>query len=159
MLGMEVDRNGLEVLSRKDCLALLAEVPVGRIGLSIDALPVVLPVNFCLDAERERIVLRTAPGTKLQAAALGSVVAFQVDDFDAMGHTGWSVLVQGLASVIDDPSEISRLRHMHLRPWANDDTDYWVQISLDLVAGRRVRGWYDASGNYRRVARSRADGA
>jgi nitroimidazol reductase NimA-like FMN-containing flavoprotein (pyridoxamine 5'-phosphate oxidase superfamily) len=40
----------------------------------------VLPVNFCLDAER--IVLRTGEGTKLDAASRNAVVSFEVDEID-----------------------------------------------------------------------------
>ena len=35
---MEIDRNGLEVLDRGQCLALLGSAHVGRIGLSSGAL-------------------------------------------------------------------------------------------------------------------------
>ena len=43
-VGVPVDRIGLEVLDRQTCLELLATAPIGRVGLSIEALPVVLPV-------------------------------------------------------------------------------------------------------------------
>ena len=32
----------------EECLRLLATVPVGRVGVTIDALPAVLPVNFVM---------------------------------------------------------------------------------------------------------------
>jgi nitroimidazol reductase NimA-like FMN-containing flavoprotein (pyridoxamine 5'-phosphate oxidase superfamily) len=140
---MELDRNGIEVLSRDDSLSLLTTVPVGRIGLSMDALPVVLPVNYALDRDGERLVLRTAEGTKLRAALHRSVVAFEADHIDPFSHTGWSVLVRGSSCVLTDGHEIERARRLPLRPWANEHTDYWVAVSLDLVTGRRVRGWYD----------------
>ncbi len=143
MGAMELDRNGIEVLSRGDSLSLLTTVPVGRIGLSMDALPVVLPVNYALDRERERLVLRTAEGTKLRAALHGAVVAFEADHIDPFSHSGWSVLVRGSSSVLTDDRDIDVARRLPLRPWANERTDYWVSVSLDLVTGRRVRGWYD----------------
>jgi uncharacterized protein len=143
MRAMELDRNGIEVLSRTESLSLLTTVPVGRIGLSMDALPVVLPVNYALDRDRERLVLRTAEGTKLRAALHGAVVAFEADHIDPFSHTGWSVLVRGSSSVLTDDDEIDQVRRLPLRPWANERTDYWVSVSLDLVTGRRVRGWYD----------------
>jgi hypothetical protein len=46
---MEIDRNGLEVLSRHECLRLLGTATLGRIGVTSDALPTVLPVNFRFD--------------------------------------------------------------------------------------------------------------
>lgn len=60
----------VEKLTRAQCLELIATVPVGRIGVSIRALPVILPVNFVLVGEN--IVFRTIPGTKLDAAAANS---------------------------------------------------------------------------------------
>ena len=63
---MEVDRNGLEVLGRDDCLRLLALATLGRIGFTSGALPTVLPVSFHLDGER--ILVRTGRGSKLDAA-------------------------------------------------------------------------------------------
>ncbi|MEJ5254973.1 MAG: pyridoxamine 5'-phosphate oxidase family protein [Acidimicrobiales bacterium] len=139
---MEQDRNGMEILDRAECLGLLRTVPVGRVGLSVNALPVVLPVNFAYDAERNRIVIRTSEGGKLRAALLGAIVAFEADRIDPISHTGWSVLVRGVSSLITDPEEIGRLRRLPLRPWASDQSDHWVAISTDLVTGRRIGGWY-----------------
>ena len=66
MQSMEVDRNGLEVLDRDECLRLLAFATIGRVGFTSGALPAVLPVNFHLDGER--ILVRTGRGSKLDAA-------------------------------------------------------------------------------------------
>ena len=56
----------LEVLNDDECLTLVASVAVGRVAVSIAALPTVFPVNFAL--YDHRIVFRTGPGTKLDAA-------------------------------------------------------------------------------------------
>jgi uncharacterized protein len=130
-----LDRNGLEVVPRAECLHLLAEAHVGRIALSIGALPVVLPVNFAvLDDD---ILIRTALGTKLEAAATNAVVAFEVDSFDPIYHTGWSVLAQGIAKEVTDPVELERARRAPLVPWARNDGHY-VRISTEVLSGRRV---------------------
>ena len=77
----------------EECLALLATVPVGRVGVTMNALPVVLPVNFAvLDGD---IVFRTVEGTRFHAAAAGTVVAFEVDSYDPDGASGWSVVGSG----------------------------------------------------------------
>jgi nitroimidazol reductase NimA-like FMN-containing flavoprotein (pyridoxamine 5'-phosphate oxidase superfamily) len=139
---MESVPRRLDVLDRDACLHLLASAPIGRVGLSVDALPVVLPVNFALDADAERIVLRTAEGAKLRAALAGSVVAFQADHFDPMSHTGWSVLVRGSSRVLGEGPELDRLRRLPLQRWADSSADYWVSISIDLISGRRIGSWY-----------------
>jgi nitroimidazol reductase NimA-like FMN-containing flavoprotein (pyridoxamine 5'-phosphate oxidase superfamily) len=124
------------VLSRQECLAMLATACVGRLGVSIEALPVILPVNFCL--HRDRIIVRTVPGTKLDTATAHAVVAFEVDDYDAEGTWGWSVLVRGRSSEIVDPDELARARALPLRAWAFKDgqADRFLQIETTLISGR-----------------------
>jgi nitroimidazol reductase NimA-like FMN-containing flavoprotein (pyridoxamine 5'-phosphate oxidase superfamily) len=126
----------LEPLSRDECGQLLEAVAVGRVGVSVDALPVVLPVNYALlDGD---IVIRTAAGTKLDAALRGAVVAFEIDNSDAVYHQGWSVLVQGRASEITDPIDVARVRRLPLRPWAPGTRDHFIRISTERVTGRRL---------------------
>jgi nitroimidazol reductase NimA-like FMN-containing flavoprotein (pyridoxamine 5'-phosphate oxidase superfamily) len=73
------DRVRLETLDRAECLNLMATAPVGRIGVSIGALPAIIPVNFALVGAN--IVIRTVPGAKLDAATRHAVVAFEVDSY------------------------------------------------------------------------------
>lgn len=134
---MLTDANGMEILGRGECLDLLRTQPVARLGLSIHALPVIVPVNFAV--LEEEIVICTAAGSKLAAACHRAVVALEVDDYDAMNHTGWSVLVQGGSRVIDDATEVHGARDLALRPWANESADRWIAVSTDLISGRRIR--------------------
>lgn len=139
---MVVDRHGLEIMDRADCLALLATVPVGRLGLSVDALPVIVPVNFCLDDDR--IVIGTGEGSKLDAAVAGAVVAFEADHWDPLDHSGWSVLVQGPTWVVTDPDDLERCRRLHLRPWGQPDDLRYVAVGIELVSGRRLHRAHEA---------------
>lgn len=127
----------MEILGRDECLDLLRTQPVARLGLSIHALPVIVPVNFVVDDDQ--IVICTAAGSKLVAACHHSVVALEVDEYDAMNHSGWSVLVQGGSRVIDDAAEVDGARELWLRPWANESADMWIAVSTDLISGRRIR--------------------
>jgi hypothetical protein len=135
------DHNGAEILDRETCLTLLSGSAVGRIGLSIDALPVILPVNFVVarsDADdSDLIVLRMGSGARLTAAMNHTVVAFETDGHDRLRHTGWSVLVQGRSRVIHDPSALLWASALPLRSWAFADTPVFVSVSLDVVSGRR----------------------
>jgi hypothetical protein len=135
---MEVDRNGLEVLSRAECLRLLGSVSLGRIGLTCDALPTVLPVNFRLVDDEIRF--RASEGTKLAAATQHAVVAFEVDHVEPMSHTGWSVVVTGLARRVTDPAALEPDAVSFLPRWAPGPNGAVVGISLDLVSGRRLMG-------------------
>ncbi len=139
---MEVDRNGLEVLDRDECLRLLAPKTVGRLGLTSGALPTVLPVNYRL--VDDRVVLRTNVGSKLEAATTNAVVAFEVDDVDPVWHTGWSVVVTGVAREIIDPDDLARIVEANVPRWAPMGPDRYVGISLELVTGRRIPSWASA---------------
>ncbi|MGO8873541.1 MAG: pyridoxamine 5'-phosphate oxidase family protein [Acidimicrobiales bacterium] len=90
-------------LSRSECLDYLRRVPVGRIGVSIDALPVILPVQFTLFGES--VLFRTIPGTKLDTATIGAVVAFQADAFEPSAGSFWSVMLQGIPTEVDREAE------------------------------------------------------
>lgn len=146
---MEVDRNGLEVLERDECLRLLGTATLGRIGVSSGALPTVLPVNFRFDGRR--ILFRTGVGTKLDAATQNAVVAFEVDEIDAIAHTGWSVVVRGVARELADPDELLEAQRPPLARWAPGEEDHRVvAISPEIVSGRRiVPGVSAANGNDR----------
>jgi nitroimidazol reductase NimA-like FMN-containing flavoprotein (pyridoxamine 5'-phosphate oxidase superfamily) len=133
---MTYDRNGLEVLSRDECLLLLADAHLGRVALSVGALPVVLPVNYTLmDGD---IVVSTVSGSKMDAALANAVVAFEIDGADPFYHQGWSVLVRGMARLITDPDELARAATLHLRPWASPTASHYVRIRSEVVSGRRI---------------------
>jgi nitroimidazol reductase NimA-like FMN-containing flavoprotein (pyridoxamine 5'-phosphate oxidase superfamily) len=114
----------------------LASVPIGRVGLTIDAVPIVLPVNFAiLDDD---IVFRTVEGTKFHAASTGTVLAFEVDGYAPDGEQGWSVVVQGPSQVVSDPTEVYRIRELIADPWAVDSSaDRAVRIKNTIMSGRR----------------------
>jgi nitroimidazol reductase NimA-like FMN-containing flavoprotein (pyridoxamine 5'-phosphate oxidase superfamily) len=133
---MEVDRNGLEVLSRDECLRLLGTAALGRIGITSDALPTVLPVNFRFDSRQ--ILIRTGMGTTLDAATDDAVVAFEVDDVDPIAHTGWSVVVRGVARELTDPDDLADAHRQPLARWAPGPDHRIVAISTELVSGRRI---------------------
>jgi len=133
---MEIDRNGLEVLDRDECLRLLRHHRLGRLGITSGALPTILPVNYWSDGVF--IYVRTTVGTKLDAALRDTVVAFEVDDANAMEHSGWSVVVTGVAREVTDRDELERLASAPLPRWAPGPADHIIAISTDIVTGRRL---------------------
>ncbi len=141
---MNFDRNGLETIDPDECLRLLGTAAIGRLALSVRALPVVLPVNFAL--AHDGVVIRTGKDANLDQACDQTVVAFEVDGFDPIVQAGWSVLVQGTASVLTAPAELHDASQLGLAPWGNPHADSFVKVGLDLVTGRRLGGWYWARG-------------
>lgn len=136
LTAMKVDSAGLDVLSRQECIDLLASTPIGRIVFTDRALPAVQPVNFRLDGED--IVIRTGTGSKLAAATRDAVVAFEADDFDSQAHTGWSVTAVGHARAVSDPGEIARLSALPLSAWAPGNRDHFIVVRTEQISGRRL---------------------
>lgn len=135
---MEIDRSGMEVLSRDASLRLLEKVPVGRVVVSEHALPVAFPVNFALlDGD---IVFRTSTGSKLGAAVHKAVLAFEADSIDPDLCAGWSVLVQGWASLMTRRDELLRAEALGLHSWAPGCPGHFVRIHSEMVTGRRLVG-------------------
>lgn len=124
----------MRTLSRAQCLSLLGTARVGRVGVTIGALPVILPVNFTVDDNL--IVFRTVSGTKLDAAMHRAVAAFEADDHAADGSWGWSVLVRGYTH---DVRGSSRIDHVAPLAWAfpHGEANHVVAIEVTMVSGRR----------------------
>jgi uncharacterized protein len=127
---------GWQELTRSECFDLLADEHLGRVAVVDDLGPMVVPVNFVLD--RHTVLFRTDEGTKLDAAARGGRVAFEVDGTDAATRTGWSVMVRGEAVEVTDPAELARLRELALEPWAPGAKARYVRILPAAVTGRRI---------------------
>jgi nitroimidazol reductase NimA-like FMN-containing flavoprotein (pyridoxamine 5'-phosphate oxidase superfamily) len=129
-----LDHQGLEVITPEECWQLLSDAPVGRVAFIEAGDLMVLPVNHAVVGRR--IVFRTLRGSLLHEALMAAPVAFQVDGFDAVERTGWSVLLRGVADLAEDPDQLAELE---LHPWADTvDRDDWVQIRSDEVTGRRI---------------------
>ena len=123
-------------LSRQECLARLASMPLGRVGVSIDALPVILPVHFTL--VDEAILFRTTKGSKLDNAVSGAVVAFQADDRDAVEGGWWSVLLQGIATpVTDHDAQVDPGGTLSATDWAGVGTESrLLRVDTGTINGR-----------------------
>ena len=125
-------------LSREQCLIRLAQTAVGRIGVSIDALPVILPIHFTMvDGS---VLFRTMKGTKLDMAAGGAVVAFQVDSPDSGGGGWWSVLVQGIASPVGDETHAHRSSAASWNWSGAGDASRLLRIDPSAMSGRLFEG-------------------
>jgi nitroimidazol reductase NimA-like FMN-containing flavoprotein (pyridoxamine 5'-phosphate oxidase superfamily) len=115
-----LDRGGYEVLDRPHCFELLQAGGLGRIGISIGALPVILPVHFTFDDGL--IQFHTLVGSTIERATRQAVVAFETDGVEEDQH--WSVAVTGLAYHLVEPGPA-------------DGRVLRVGIEPQLVSGRR----------------------
>jgi len=126
----------LESLDRDECLTLLATVPVGRVAITDQAMPAILPVNFLVDGSD--VIIRSVRGSKLAAATREAVVAFEADTFDPDERTGWSVLVVGVASHVTARAEIDRLSRLGLQPYLDGAASHYIRIPAAHISGRRL---------------------
>ncbi|MDA8197034.1 MAG: pyridoxamine 5'-phosphate oxidase family protein [Actinomycetota bacterium] len=120
--------NG-ELLSDEECISLLKEHSLGRIGISINALPAILPVVYRI--VDDAIVIDGWGSARIGDALVQSVVAFEVDEVKDEVGCGWSVLVIGVASSIEDYLDLSDGMS------GSSHRETFV-IRPDIISGRRV---------------------
>jgi hypothetical protein len=133
--GSVLVENGLELLTEEECRALLCTESVGRIAVSVGALPAIFPVNYTV--VDEDIVFMTGEGLKLRAALENTVVGFEVDRLDSALDYGWSVLVVGVAREVPT-AEREQLGPLRVSPWAGGDRTHMVRIHPEMISGRRI---------------------
>jgi uncharacterized protein len=136
---IEPSTTELTELTYTECLDRLRSKRVGRLSVVVDHYPQVFPMNYCLD--QHIVVLRTHHGIKLTAANHANV-GFQVDDIDPRTHTGWSVLIQGMAEDVSDRSghdpTTERSQALAAQPWAPGEHPRVVRIIPSKVTGRQL---------------------
>lgn len=136
-------QRSLGVLTRDECFELLAQERVGRVVYRDGMGPLAIPVNFATAGES--IVFRMEPGNSALPIS-EPVLAFEVDRVDDHDGSGWSVLVRGPAqevSLDDVPVLLHAMAGGPPRPWAEGIHNVWIQLSADVVTGRRL-GAYEA---------------
>ena len=141
MVGREsgpTDHTGLRVMSLDECLERIVATPIGRFAFELDGELAVLPVQHVIDGVD--VCFRTAGDSKIEAALDHDRVAFEIDEFDASTRTGWSVLVQGTAILVQDPVEAKALQERAGRPWVRslDKGHRWIRIRTQSVTGREL---------------------
>jgi uncharacterized protein len=135
---MWIDQRGSEVLTVPECHRLLAiaaqEGKIGRLAVSGEGAPVVVPVNF---AVHDRQVVIRIGGGSLADSVGGRLVAFETDDLDRASGQAWSVLVRGLASTVEGSATMDPSHLPH--PLVRTPGHTTVVVRPDVVSGRRFR--------------------
>jgi len=106
-------RKDREIADPTEIAKIMSDAQVGRIGLSMNEQPYVVPVNFAFD--RERIYFHCADiGMKLDFLRTNPRVCFEVDENlgTVPGPAPWlfgtayrSVIAFGIARILTDPDE------------------------------------------------------
>ena len=131
-------------LNPEECRALLGQVSIGRVAVSIAGLPAVRSVRFAIvDTD---VAFRVAPRSRLARAVTGAVVAFHADQFDDTRGRGWSVLVQGRPEMVFDEGRRRELATLLQWPWSfGMQSDVFFTLPTELVTGQMV-GWREGNG-------------
>jgi hypothetical protein len=132
---MTLESTDPQVLAPAECFRLLAREPIGRVAISVNALPVILPVRFALD--RDEILFRAAPGGVLAEATRDAVIAFEADGSEP-GAGSWSVLATGVARHLGEHDA----RALTSPPPWSSEADVFVALAPQLLSGRRLRECY-----------------
>lgn len=130
-------RTGLDIIDRYECLELLRDDVIGRVGVVANGSPLVLPVNYAMDGDN--VVFRTGPGTKL-AAAGRAPACFEIDGFDRVAKTGWSVVLRGRLEEVTawQHKDLERVQAIGATPWASGEKGHWMRIVPGQITGRRI---------------------
>jgi nitroimidazol reductase NimA-like FMN-containing flavoprotein (pyridoxamine 5'-phosphate oxidase superfamily) len=124
-------------IPRAMCEELLRSKTVGRVAWNGGDGPCLFPVNY---AFREgTIVFRTSPYGALSVLARRTAVAFEIDQIDEEGGTGWNVMVSGHAEGVSNDYLLSSLWTTGPVPWASGTRTLFVAITPRRITGRVVR--------------------
>jgi hypothetical protein len=133
---MWIDQRGSEILAAPECLRLLALVAkedhIGRLAVTEGPSPLVVPLNFTY--HDKGVFLRIGPGRLLELAS-GSMVSYEVDRVELDQGHAWSILIRGLASVVQSDTRPGAADLP--QPLVPNSGDVILVIRPDVVTGRR----------------------
>lgn len=124
-------------LPRHQSESLLRSGVAGRVAVCTPEGPHIVPVNYSV--VDQSVVIRTHADGLLATQAPGSVIAFEVDQFDYENGRGWSVIARGLAHQVTDIPELSHVLAMwEPRPWVDGPRPVYLRFTWSEISGRRL---------------------
>jgi nitroimidazol reductase NimA-like FMN-containing flavoprotein (pyridoxamine 5'-phosphate oxidase superfamily) len=138
------DPGVTEVLDVEQCWALLASAEVGRLAVAAAGDIDIFPINFTLDDGT--VLFRSAEGTKLIEVVMSGRVAFEVDGYEPDHGQAWSVVLKGVAKVLDRFDDIYHAQDLPLFPWNASPKERFVRIVPTKLTGRRFMVQQDRAG-------------
>lgn len=126
-------------LAPGECWDLLRQASLGRVVFSMRAMPAIRLVSHLIDGRTIIIRSRLAAAIAGSAPGDGVVVCYEADDIDPVRHTGWSVVVTGMARLVTDPAAAGRYRRA-LEPWTGRTADQVIAITPGTITGIWLSG-------------------
>ena len=118
-------------MTEDECWDMLRAHELGRLAFRLVDEVHITPINYAVDDDT--LLVRTAEGNKLLSVALGSGVAFEIDEYDE--DTARSVVVRGTPRILGE-DEAHRAEQVPLRPWVGSLKYNVVEIAPEVVSGR-----------------------
>ncbi len=126
----------MDVLSVDESWNLLSSRTLGRLVTCVEGYPEIFPVNFVV--QRKTVLFRTAEfATKLFTMVMNAHVVFEADNHNV--SEGWSVIVKGVAQVLNTSAEIEEAQRAQLLPWTAGSKPRYVRVFPSEITGRRFR--------------------
>jgi nitroimidazol reductase NimA-like FMN-containing flavoprotein (pyridoxamine 5'-phosphate oxidase superfamily) len=123
-------------LDAEACRRRLASARSGRLAVVIDGEPLVEPVTFRLLGDA--LIIPCGEDAVLAAAVSGQPSALEIDRRPAGGQDGYSLLVQGRLSVVDDADEVERLEGVWFLPRPVTSRKVYARLEPHRIAGDRI---------------------
>jgi uncharacterized protein len=130
--------EGVQPLSETECHDLLVQTSVGRLSLSLSALPVVVPVHYGYLGGR--VIIGINDGPVRRAVIGGNVIALGIDSAD-LTEPFWSVLAIGRANEISDRAQTAEFQCSGLTDLTDvtgTKAEHYVQLQPDIITGYRA---------------------
>ncbi|MEU4924305.1 pyridoxamine 5'-phosphate oxidase family protein [Streptomyces parvus] len=135
-VGRGARRARMVELDEATCWARLGDHGVGRVALTLEDGPVVLPVNY--QVQDGEVMFSTGDDSPLAAAA-DTEIAFEADYFDDAFSRGWSVLIVGTVRPVADDDASQQLREAAFStPWAGQEREHVMLLGARRITGRRI---------------------
>lgn len=119
-------------LDQAACWELLRRNEFGRLAYVLDGRLDMAPINYAV--HQDRIIFRTAAGSKLSGVLTGGEVVFEIEEM--AGEHASSVIIRGTAREMS-PEEARWTDQMRLRPWVPTLKEHVIVIEATSVTGRR----------------------
>jgi uncharacterized protein len=117
-----------------DCWHLIESVELSRVAWNGPRGVTVVPVNHVV--ADGALWFRTAPSSALARECAGQWVAAEVDSLDPMTRSGWSVVVRGVAELVDEDDVPEHLAEF--RVWPAGARPVLIRLDPVEVTGRKL---------------------
>jgi nitroimidazol reductase NimA-like FMN-containing flavoprotein (pyridoxamine 5'-phosphate oxidase superfamily) len=130
-------RHVTEELSEERCWELLASQDTGRFGFVYKNRVMILPVSYLI--HNKAIYFRTSATGTIGDAVPRLSSSFEIDEARSDRSEGWSVLVSGPSSHVEEPDLLTYLwGRATEEPWAGGERNSFIRIHAAVVTGRHV---------------------